>query len=142
MSDWGWWIIAAVILGTGEMATGGGFFLAPFAIGAVAATIGGLVGVAGGIQLAIFLAVSAVTFGLVRPIAKRHLTMPPQLRTGTAALVGKHATVLEPIDRHNGSIRLEGEIWSARPYDEDETIEPGKQVQVMQIKGATALVSE
>jgi membrane protein implicated in regulation of membrane protease activity len=142
MSDWGWWIIAAVILGTGEVTTGGAFFLAPFAVGAIAATIGALVGIAGGIQLAVFLAVSAVTFGLVRPIAKRHLTMPPQLRTGTAALVGKQATVLEPIDRHNGSIRLEGETWTARPYDDDEVIEVGKQVQVMQIKGATALVSE
>jgi len=70
------------------------------------------------------------------------MSMPAQLRTGTAALVGKRAEVLEPISRNGGSIRLENEIWTARPYDEDELIEVGKQVHVMQIKGATALVSE
>jgi membrane protein implicated in regulation of membrane protease activity len=142
MSDWGWWIIAAVILGTGEVTTGGAFFLAPFAVGAIGATIAAAAGLGGIFQLLIFLGISGATFAFVRPIARRHMSMPAQLRTGTAALVGKKATVLEPIDRHSGTIRLEGEVWSARPYDEDELIEVGKQVHVMQIKGATALVSE
>jgi membrane protein implicated in regulation of membrane protease activity len=39
-----------------------------------------------------------------------------------------------------GRIRLAGEIWSAQPYDDTVTIEPGETVDVLQIKGATALV--
>jgi membrane protein implicated in regulation of membrane protease activity len=141
MTDWGWWIVAAALLGAGELHTGG-FFLAPFAVGAVAATIGALAGTAAGLQLAIFLFASLATFVLVRPVARRHLTTPPQIRTGTAALVGVRAQVLETVDVNGGAVRLNGEVWSARPYDEDERIEAGKQVHVMEIRGATALVSE
>jgi membrane protein implicated in regulation of membrane protease activity len=68
--------------------------------------------------------------------------MPARLRTGTAALVGKNATVLERVDSDHGCIRLEGETWSARPYDEDDAYEAGARVQVIEIRGATALVSE
>jgi len=39
-------------------------------------------------------------------------------------------------------VKIDGEVWTARSYDEDEVIEAGKRVQVIQIKGATALVSE
>ena len=142
MSDWAWWLIAAVVLGVGEMASGGTFFLAPFAVGALVASIAAVLGLAGVVQLVFFLMISVGVFAFLRPIAKRHMQMPAQLRTGTAALVGKKAVVLEPISRDSGSVKLENEVWTARPYDEDEVIEVGKQVHVMQIKGATALVSE
>jgi membrane protein implicated in regulation of membrane protease activity len=142
MSDWAWWLIAALVLGVGETASGGTFFLAPFAVGALVASVAAVVGLPGVVQLVFFLLISVGVFAFLRPIAKRHMSMPAQLRTGTAALVGKRADVLEPISRNGGSIRLENEVWSARPYDEDEVIEAGKQVHVMQIKGATALVSE
>jgi membrane protein implicated in regulation of membrane protease activity len=79
----------------------------------------------------------------VRPIARRHLYQPPQLRTGTAALVGRTAIVLERIhnDEGVGCVRLEGEVWTARSYDEDLVIEPGTRVQVVEIRGATAMVA-
>ena len=69
---------------------------------------------------------------------------PPQLRTGTAALIGKRAIVLERIanDEGVGCVRLAGEVWTARSYDEDAVIEPGTRVHVMDIRGATALVAE
>jgi membrane protein implicated in regulation of membrane protease activity len=87
---------------------------------------------------------TAVSFTVVRPIARRHINMPPQLRTGTAALVGRTAVVLERIDNDEGvgRVRLDGEVWSARAYDEDKVIEPGARVHVMEIRGATALVSD
>ena len=68
--------------------------------------------------------------------------MPPQIRTGTAALIGREAVVLDEVTRDGGSIKLEGEVWTARPYDEDDVLAPGARVQVVQIKGATALVSD
>ena len=74
--------------------------------------------------------------------ARRHLRTPARLRTGTAALVGARALVLERVDGNGGQVKIGGEVWSARAYDEDDVIEPGARVEVMQIDGATALVAE
>jgi membrane protein implicated in regulation of membrane protease activity len=141
MDDWVLWLIVAVLFGAGEVMTTS-FFLGPFAIGALVATIISAAG--GGFVVAglAFLAVSTATLVALRPIARRHLHTPSQLRTGTAALVGKTATVVDQVTEEAGSVKLEGEIWSARPYDEDAVIEPGARVHVIEIRGATALVSE
>ena len=141
MDEWVIWLVVAVVFAVGEIATLG-FFLAPFAVGALAASLVSAAGADTVIAGVVFLVLSAVLFGLVRPVARRHTRMPPQLRTGTAALVGQNATVLEPVSEHAGSVRLQGEVWTARPYDDDATIEAGRRVQVMEIRGATALVSE
>ena len=141
MDEWVLWLIAAVVLAVGEVLTMG-FFLAPFAVGALAATIVAAAG--GGLVVSglAFLAVSSVAFLGIRPIARRHMKLPAQLRTGTAALVGKSGTVIDPVSAEAGSVRIDGEVWTARPYDEDETFEPGQRVQVLQIRGATALISD
>ena len=70
--------------------------------------------------------------------------MPAQLRTGTAALVGSTAMVLERIanDEGVGCVRIDGEVWTARAYDEDESSRPAARVQVVEIRGATALVTD
>jgi membrane protein implicated in regulation of membrane protease activity len=143
MSGWVLWVVAAGVFGIGEMLTMG-FFLAPFALGAAAAAI---VDVAGAPELAawiVFVAVSLLTLVLIRPIARSHMKAPPQIRTGAAALIGKQAVVLETIANHEGvgCVRIDGEVWTARAYDDDEVIEQGKRVQVVEIRGATALVAE
>jgi membrane protein implicated in regulation of membrane protease activity len=91
-------------------------------------------------QLAAFVVASAAGLAFVRPIAMRHLKQPPALRTGTAALVGRSAIVLEEVTEHRGRIRIGGEEWSSRAYDESLVIPVGTKVDVMQIDGATALV--
>jgi membrane protein implicated in regulation of membrane protease activity len=83
---------------------------------------------------------SGLGLGIARPFALRHIRQPPLLRTGTAALVGRSAYVLEEVTEHAGKVRIGGEVWSARSYDETLVIPPGKTVDVMQIEGATALV--
>jgi membrane protein implicated in regulation of membrane protease activity len=90
---------------------------------------------------AVFLVVSLVALAALRPVAARHMRQAPRLRTGTAALVGRTGTVVERVAGDEGCVRIEGEIWTARPYDEDEVIEAGKRVHVLEIKGATALVA-
>jgi membrane protein implicated in regulation of membrane protease activity len=72
------------------------------------------------------------------------MTVPAQLRTGTAALVGRRAIVLERIcnDEAAGCVRIDGDVWTARAYDDDAVIEAGTPVHVMEIRGATALVAE
>jgi membrane protein implicated in regulation of membrane protease activity len=101
-------------------------------------------GVGAGGQFAAFLASSLLLLAIVRPIARRHDNLPPQLRTGTAALVGETAVVLERIsnDDDNGSVRLKGQVWTARAYDDSDSYEAGSRVHVMEIRGATALVTE
>jgi membrane protein implicated in regulation of membrane protease activity len=137
------WILLAVILAAGEIMSLS-FFLAPFAAGALLAAIADLVGAGGALSFLVFLVSSGLLLGFVRPIARRHLRTPAQLRTGTAALVGRSAIVTQRVDNdaHSGAVKLDGELWTARAYDEDEVIEPGRRVHVVQIQGATALVSE
>ena len=141
MDAWVVWLILAVLLAVGEVLTMG-FFLAPFAAGALVAALVAALG--GGLVVSgiAFLAVSAVAFLGLRPVARRHMKLPAQLRTGTAALVGRTGTVVEAVTADAGCVRIDGEVWTARPYDEDETFEPGQRVHVLQIRGATALVSE
>ena len=136
------WILLAVIFAAGEVMTLG-FFLAPFAAGALLGAAADLAGAGAAVSILVFLVSSGLFFGLLRPIARRHLRTPAQLRTGTAALVGKTAMVTERIEEGSGgAVKLEGEIWTARPYDPDEIIEAGSRVHVVEIRGATALVSE
>jgi membrane protein implicated in regulation of membrane protease activity len=141
MEDWVWWMIAAGVLAVGEIATLG-FFLGPIAVAAVAAGIVALVGGGLAVQWIVFIAMSLASLLVLRPIATRHLRTPARLRTGTAALVGSQAVVIELVDRDGGQVKLAGEVWSARSYDDDESFEPGTRVEVMKIDGATALVAE
>ena len=140
----GWilWLVAACLFGLGELHTGG-FYLLPFALGAALAAVVTLLGVGALLAGGVFIAASAIVVLTLRPVARRHRRLPPSIRTGTAALVGRRATVLERIanDEGVGCVRIEGgEVWTARSFDEDEVIEAGERVEVVEIRGATALV--
>jgi membrane protein implicated in regulation of membrane protease activity len=143
MDAWVIWLIVAIVFAVGEIATLG-FFLAPFAGGALVAAV--VSGAGGGavVSWVAFLVVALTLLAALRPVALRHMRQAPRLRTGTAALVGKSGMVTERIsnDEGVGCVRIDGEIWTARAYDEDEVIEAGKRVQVLEIRGATALVAE
>jgi membrane protein implicated in regulation of membrane protease activity len=141
MPDWVGWAIAAGVLAAGEAATAT-LVLGPLAL---AAAVAAIVAAAGGdiaFQVVAFLIASVGALAVLRPVARRHLKTPPHIRTGTAALIGCSATVLEQVDRDGGRVKIGGEIWSARSYDQDEVIEPGDRVEVLQIDGATALVAK
>jgi membrane protein implicated in regulation of membrane protease activity len=141
VEDWVIWMIAAGALAIGEIVTLS-FFLGPIAVAAVVASVVALAGGGVAIQLVVFILASAASLLVLRPVARRHLRTPGQLRTGTAALVGEQAVVLQRVDRDGGQVKLAGEIWTARTFDEDEVLEEGARVRVMQIEGATALVSD
>jgi membrane protein implicated in regulation of membrane protease activity len=141
MPDWVIWMIVAAALAGGEMLTLS-LFLGPLAVAAILAA---LVAVGGGsveLQAAAFILGSIASLAIVRPIARRHLRTPAHIRTGAAALIGQSATVLERVDSQSGMVKIGGEVWTARTYDEDHVIEAGKRVEVLKIDGATALVSE
>ena len=142
MELWVIWIVVAVAFAVGEILSLG-FFLAPFAGGALLAAAVDAAGAPDAASVATFLVASTLLFGVVRPIVRRHAKTPPAVRTGTQALIGQRAMVLEAIDndRSTGAVKLSGETWTARSYD-DEPIAAGARVDVVEIRGATALVSE
>lgn len=139
MGTWIIWLIAAVALGVAEMLTMT-FALGLIAVGAVAAAVVSAAGGPGLLQLGAFVVASLGGLGVVRPIALRHVRQPPSLRSGVSALVGRSAIVVEEVSAHAGQVRIGGDLWSSRPYDETLTIPVGTTVDVMQIEGATALV--
>jgi membrane protein implicated in regulation of membrane protease activity len=142
MDFWVIWLVAAGLLGVGEMHQGG-FYLAPFALGAGIAAGVSLLGVSAPLAIVVFVLASAIVFGSLRPIARRHRELPPSIRTGAAALIGRPAIVLERIanDEGVGCVKIDGgEVWTARSFDENEVINAGDRVEVVEIRGATALV--
>jgi membrane protein implicated in regulation of membrane protease activity len=141
VSAWVWWVVAAVVFAVAEMAVTT-LFIGPFAIGALAAGAADLAGAGTALEVAVFLVGSGAAFTIVRPIARRHLTQAPAMRTGTSRLIGEGAVVLEEVTADGGSVKLEGEVWTARSYDADEVLPVGARVNVIEIRGATALVAE
>jgi membrane protein implicated in regulation of membrane protease activity len=140
MPGWVIWAIVAVALAIGEIFTPGLFFLGPVALAAVVAAIVAAVGAGAAIQLIVFIVGALGSLFFLRPIARGHLHMPAIVRTGTAALVGAKATVVQRVDAGGGRVRIGGEEWSARPYMDGDVFEAGVQVEVAEIRGATALV--
>ena len=140
MPAWLIWAIVTVLLAIGEIFTPGLFFLGPIALAALAATVVAAVGGPVWLQIVVFGAGSFASVGLLRPIARRHLTMPRAIRTGAAALEGAQAVVLQRVDGRSGLVKIGGEEWSARSYMPDEAFDVGTEVEVVQIQGATALV--
>ena len=134
-----WWLIAAVGLGIPLVITAMPEF-GMFAVGAVAGTV--VAGLDGGIvaQVLAFVIVSVALLVFVRPLAYRNRQRPEQ-RSGVDALKGRQAVVLERVDGGSGGrIKLGGEVWSARSLEQDRVFDPGQQVDVVEIDGATAVV--
>ena len=140
MPAWVVWAVVAVLLALGEIFTPGLFFLGPIALAALASTVVAALGGAIWLQIVVFGVGSFAAVGLLRPIARRHLTMPHAIRTGAAALEGAKAIVLQRVDGRGGRVKIGGEEWSARSYVPDEAFDVGTEVEVVQIQGATALV--
>ena len=136
---WLLWLAVAVLLGVAEFLTltlAFGLLAGAALVAAVAAGLGASVPV----QLLAFAVTGGVGIVALRPVARRHLALPPVSRDGSDALVGRSALVTREVSATGGLVHLSGEDWSARPFDEDLVIPPGVRVDVFQIEGATALV--
>ncbi len=136
---WVWWLIVAAGLGIPLVLTAMPE-LGMFAVGALAASVVAALG--GGIvaQVLVFVGVSVALLVVVRPIAARHRAGQTGHASGIDALKGRQAVVLERVSAAGGRIKLAGEVWSARSLDEGQVHEPGSQVDVVDIDGATAVV--
>ncbi|MGD1111294.1 MAG: NfeD family protein [Mycobacterium sp.] len=134
------WLIFALALAGAEVLTGD-MFLLMLGGGALAASVTAwltnwpILG-----DGAVFLVVSVLLVVLVRPALRQRLTPARGLPTGIEALKGKSAVVLDRVARDAGQVKLDGQIWTARPYNDGDIYEPGESVTVMHIDGATAVV--
>ncbi|HEY6706533.1 MAG TPA: NfeD family protein [Actinomycetota bacterium] len=135
------WVVLAAVLGVAEIFTLTAA-LGLLAAAALAAAGAAALGLGPFAQFAVFAAVSIALLIGVRPLVKRQLRprYGPQHRFGVAALVGRQARVVQEVTGHAGRVRIGGEEWSARAYDETLVIPAGTTVDVIEIEGATALV--
>ena len=138
---WAIWLGVAALLGVAELLSLD-LVLLMLATGAGAGAVTAALGLGVPFQIAAALVVSVAMLALVRPNVVRRLHGGPELMTGHAALVGRQGVVVEPVDGQGGRIRLAGELWSARAYDNTSRIPPGATVDVFEIDGATAVVYE
>lgn len=132
------WLIVGVLLVAAEVLTGD---LTLAMLGAAALAAAGTAMLIGSVpaQVAVF---SVVAIGLVtvaRPMLRKRLHSR-DVKTNVEALVGSRAIVVSTVDAHQGQVKLAGEVWSARSFDETQVFEPGQSVTVMRIAGATAVV--
>jgi membrane protein implicated in regulation of membrane protease activity len=136
------WLIAALVLAGAEVLTGD-LFLLMLGGGALAAAgtnwLFDLPIWANGL---VFLIVSVLLLVGVRPALRRRLTTGKGLPEPMKALEGKSALVIDRVARHEGQVKLDGQVWTARPLSEDDIYQPGDHVTVVHIDGATAVVSK
>ena len=132
------WLVAAGILIAIETLTADLLF-ASLAISALAAAGASALGLDAVGQSIAFALTAAITIGMLRPIALRHLRrQPADAATGIDALIGATATTLSVVNEAGGQIKLSGEVWTAQT--EFGEVPADSKVRVLRIDGATAIV--
>ena len=145
MTDWigqnAWvvWVGIAVLLAILEMFSVD-LVLSMFAIGALSAAAAAALGAPFWLAVGLFAVIATALLTFARPPIVARMHAGPTLTTGHAALVGRTAVVLEPVDRFGGRVTLASETWSART-DDETPIAPGAEVVVTRIDGATAVIT-
>ena len=140
MPVWLIWLIAALGLAGAEALTGD-LFLLMLSGGALAAVGSSLIFDNSSIDGIVFLVVSVLLLvvgaaGVETALHRGHRAAGPPEK----ALEGKSAMVLDRVGRHEGQVKLDNEVWTARPLNDDDVYEPGDHVTVVRIDGATAVV--
>lgn len=140
---WRWiWLVAVVAFTVGELAVAGSFFLAPFAVGALAAALVAFAGGGLGLEWAAFLVASVITFAGLRPIANRLQASSGDATVGAGRWVRREAVVVSDIGPGKGatgSVRLDREEWRAESLSGDP-IPAGSTVLVARVEGTRLLV--
>ncbi|KRB45516.1 MULTISPECIES: NfeD family protein [unclassified Terrabacter] len=133
------WLAVALVLVAIEAVTVDFTFLM-LAGGAVGGSVAAALGASPVVQAIVAALVAVALLAIGRPWLKKRFqaTLPHELM-GAAAHVGRSAVAIERVNPAGGRVKLAGETWSARTLGDD--IEPGEEVVVDSIDGATAIVS-
>ena len=138
---WGAWLGLAMLLGVAELFSLN-LVLIMLSVGALVGMLAALVGLGIPLQVVLAAGASVAMLALVRPEMVERLNRGPNLKSGSDALIGKEGYAIAEINAHGGQVKLGGEVWSARPYIDDDVIPLGAKVQLFEIRGATAYVHE
>jgi membrane protein implicated in regulation of membrane protease activity len=139
-TQWLLWLAAALTASLIEIVSLDFFFIM-IAGGALVAAVAAAFDVPVPLQIIIFSVSSgALLFG-ARPPLKRWAQRTPSVAMNAAALVGRQALVLETVTDRSGQVKLNGEVWTARPAAGHTQLEVGSDVLVIRIDGATAVVA-
>jgi membrane protein implicated in regulation of membrane protease activity len=137
---WETWLGIAIVLAVAELASMD-LVLLMLALGALIGMVAAIGTLDGVLQIVVAGVAAIAALGLVRPSLVRRLHSSPAVPLGIDRYVGKQAVVTERITGlESGSIRLDGETWTAAAEFDYETLEPGQTVDVVEIRGATAVV--
>jgi membrane protein implicated in regulation of membrane protease activity len=136
---WETWTALAILLGVAELLSLD-LVLLMLAVGAGAGILTALLGLPIAVQVLAAVGTSIAMLALVRPSIVKRLQSGPELTLGHDALVGKQGVAVTEVTGDGGQVRIGGELWSARAYDDTAVIPPGARVDIFQIQGATALV--
>jgi membrane protein implicated in regulation of membrane protease activity len=115
----------------------------PLGAAALAALVSNLLGEGLLVSLFLFGVVFALGRWVIRPAARSDRGADARVKPGTGSLVGKPAVVVERISNSEavGCVRVDDEIWTARTWEDELTLEPGERVHVVELRGTTAIVS-
>lgn len=133
------WLIIGIVLVVAEVLSGT-FVLVMLGAAALAAAVASALGVPLVFSAVVFAVLATGGLVLVRPAVVRRMHQTPQIKTNTDALVGRKATVVTEVTADSGQVKIDGQLWSARAYDETEVLETGRSVTIMSISGACAVV--
>jgi membrane protein implicated in regulation of membrane protease activity len=135
------WLVAGVVL-VGSEALSGDFVLVMLGLGALGAAGAAALGSGVGLSVAVFAGLSLLLVAGARPALKSRLRIEHATATNVQALLGSRAVVEQPVDARGGRVRIRGDLWSARAEHEQDAFAAGRTVLVVQIDGATAVVSD
>ena len=133
------WIVFAVIMAVCEAATTQ-LVSIWFVIGAVAAAITTIFTPSIFIQVVVFLAFTAASLIITRPLAKKLLKKTKNVSTNADRLIGQTGVVIADIlSNHDvGQVKINGEIWSAR--SDFAPVTKNSKVKVLSIDGVKLIV--
>jgi membrane protein implicated in regulation of membrane protease activity len=132
------WLIIGVVLVGAEILSGD-FVLLMLGVAALGGAGVEALGAGTVVSVVVFTVASIALILGARPVLKRRLEIGSGHQSNVEALIGGKAIVVARVDGHGGRVKIAGEVWSARSLD-DRVIEPGAEVTVFEISGATAVV--
>lgn len=139
-NPWAIWLTLTVLLAVAEVLSLD-LVLIMLAVGALAGM--GVALVAPGLwwlQILVATGVSVATLALLRPTLLAKVRSLPGYRSSTDKMVGSTGVAVSEITRAGGEIKVDGQSWSARPYEADLVIESGTEIEVYEVDGAIAVV--
>jgi membrane protein implicated in regulation of membrane protease activity len=132
------WLIGGLVLIAAEILSGD-LFLLMVGVGALAGAGTEWIFDNTLVSSAVFALVSIGLVTFARPWLKRRLH-GELVHTNADALIGRKAVAVSPVDAQGGQVRLDGDVWSARAFGNQDPISPGQSVTIVEIAGATAVV--